>query len=172
MSITTKGLSSKTKPQLSPTAGYGLFASEHIAKGEVILDLSSEEELSITKDEADRRYSAGFDYMVQVDDDRFVITVNRPDQIERGYINHSCNPNCGIKNSLQIVAMRDIKAGEEITFDYAVSESSDYTMRCSCGFSDCRKIITGQDWKREDLQERYNGHFSPYLNERIGKVRK
>ncbi len=39
------------------------------------------------------------------------------------YINHSCNPNSGIKNSVKIVAMKNIRRGEEVTFDYSTSES-------------------------------------------------
>ena len=39
------------------------------------------------------------------------------------YINHSCNPNSGIKNSVKIVAMKNIRRDEEVTFDYSTSES-------------------------------------------------
>ena len=82
---------------------------------------------------------------------------------EADFINHSCNPNCGIKGHLQIVAMRDIESGEEITFDYAMTESSDYSMDCKCGAKNCRKTITGNDWKLPILQKRYNGYFSNYI---------
>ena len=39
-------------------------------------------------------------------------------------VNHSCEPNCGIRNACGLVALRDIKDGEEITYDYCMT---DYT---------------------------------------------
>jgi uncharacterized protein len=46
------------------------------------------------------------------------------------YANHSCNPNCGIKDLFKIVSMRPILKGEEITWDYEMSEDSDWRMNC------------------------------------------
>ena len=89
------------------------------------------------------------------------------------FFNHSCNPNAGIKGHLLIVAMRNIKPGEEITFDYAMidSEKEDY-FKCNCGAKNCRKFITGEDWKKPDLQKRYKGYFSYYIQEKISKSKK
>jgi hypothetical protein len=39
--------------------------------------------------------------------------------------------------------------------------------RCHCGSPDCRRVITGDDWRRKDVQERYQDHFSPFINRRI-----
>jgi hypothetical protein len=67
-------------------------------------------------------------------------------------------------NATQLVAMRDISAGEEITFDYAMSDASDYDeFTCICATAYCRRSITSLDWKLPDLQRRYNGYFSPYI---------
>jgi hypothetical protein len=38
---------------------------------------------------------------------------------------------------------------------------------CSCGSQNCRGNITGEDWKRPDLRERYAGYYMPYLQRRI-----
>lgn len=55
-------------------------------------------------------------------------------------------------------------AGEEVTNDYATSAGTpDFAMRCNCGSSSCRKVITGQDWRRTDLQARYGDHWVPAL---------
>ena len=106
-------------------------------------------------------------------EERFVLG-SRDGRLEPAdFFNHSCEPNAGLKGQLFLVALRDIGAGEEICFDYAmvVSESvgSDvvFTMSCNCGSARCRREITESDWQRPELQRRYQGHFSQYLQERI-----
>ena len=57
------------------------------------------------------------------------------------YINHSCEPNCGLKGRT-VVALRRIRKGEEITIDYSTTEEDPYwRMSCSCGSLRCRKQI-------------------------------
>ena len=52
--------------------------------------------------------------------------------------------------------------------DYAlVTVSPEWRMECHCGTSVCRGVITGNDWQRTELQHRYAGHFSPFINARI-----
>lgn len=59
------------------------------------------------------------------------------------YINHSCNPNSGIKNSVKIVAMKNIRRGEEVTFDYSTSESENgWYLICHCENKNCRRILS------------------------------
>jgi hypothetical protein len=68
------------------------------------------------------------------------------------------------------VALRDIRAGEEVCFDYATSDGSPYDeFECHCGAKACRSHVTGDDWKLPAVQARYAGHFSPYLQARIDK---
>jgi len=43
---------------------------------------------------------------------------------------------------------------------------------CKCGAPDCRKILTGKDWQRADLQKRYAGYFSGYLADKIARQAK
>lgn len=62
------------------------------------------------------------------------------------FVNHSCNPNTGIRNddsgNVVLFALRDIALGEEITFDYATTQSEGYsTMKCQCGEPNCRELI-------------------------------
>ena len=69
-----------------------------------------------------------------------------------------------------LVAMRDIEVGEELGFDYATCDDSNYDeFQCGCGSSICRGTVTGLDWKRSDLREKYDGWFSSYLAKRIKK---
>lgn len=80
-------------------------------------------------------------YTVPIDFDLFM------DPIGLGrYLNHSCDPSCGIKNRTQIVAMRGLEKDEEITIDYAmfVPTKKDYPRVgldipiCRCGTNNCR----------------------------------
>ena len=84
------------------------------------------------------------------------------------WVNHSCDPNAGLVGQIVLVALRDIKVGEEICFDYATSDGSPYDeFECGCGSRLCRHHVTGDDWKLPELQKRYEGHFSPYIQRRI-----
>ena len=73
----------------------------------------------------------------------------------------------GVRGEITFVAMRDIDAGEELTHDWAMTDDDDYSVECKCGATTCRKILTGKDWQRPELQEKYAGYFSAYLTEKI-----
>jgi hypothetical protein len=61
------------------------------------------------------------------------------------YVNHSCEPNTGIRQvdgRVILFALRPIEAGDEITFDYSTTQSGGYwTMACQCGSGGCRGVI-------------------------------
>ena len=82
-------------------------------------------------------------------------------------MNHSCEPNGGLRGEAVLVAMRDIKEGEEITFDYATTECIDGEWECLCGTPACRGTIRGTDWKLLSLQERYGEYWSLFLLRKI-----
>ena len=63
-------------------------------------------------------------HSIQIDDDLYM--VGPDEQEEADYFNHSCAPNTGVVGNILLVAMRDIAAGEEICFDYAMSDAADY----------------------------------------------
>lgn len=109
-------------------------------------------------------------------EERFVLGPADADPEDADFFNHSCDPNSGFSGQIFLVAMRDIRAGEEVTFDYAmtVSESggSDmvFCLHCTCGSPLCRRMITEQDWMLPELQERYRGFFSPYIQDKIAHL--
>ena len=71
-------------------------------------------------------------HALQIDDDLFLASTPPFDPAD--YVNHSCDPNCGIVGSVLLVTMRDVAAGEELCFDYAMTDSDDYDMfGCDCG---------------------------------------
>jgi hypothetical protein len=77
---------------------------------------------------------------------------------------------CG---QIVVVAMRPIMPGEEICFDYAMTDGSPYDeFDCACGSPTCRGRVSGDDWRRPELWARYQGYFSPYLQRRIENLRR
>lgn len=59
---------------------------------------------------------------IQIDENFFICPTSREELKKTGVFNHSCEPNAGFRSSIVLEAIRDIKAGEEITFDYAFCE--------------------------------------------------
>lgn len=87
------------------------------------------------------------------------------------YINHSCNPNCGVHGLFDIVARSDLKAGTEITFDYTMTEDSDWEIpgsTCNCGENSCRgKVGPYRNLPLEKKIE-YWDYTSNWLKEKYG----
>jgi hypothetical protein len=83
------------------------------------------------------------------------------------FSNHSCDPNIGVQGQIVFVALREIATGEELTHDWATTDDDDYSMTCRCGTTTCRGVITGRDWQNKELQRKYHGIFSWYLQRKI-----
>jgi hypothetical protein len=80
------------------------------------------------------------------------------------YLNHSCDPNCGIKELFIIVAMRDISPGEELVWDYDMSEDNyHWDMDCHCGSPLCRGTIGAFRRLSQSIREKYRGYISDWL---------
>ncbi len=147
--------------------GYAVYAAEPIAKGELLVMWSGtlvDSAKLETLPDAFRRHS------LQVEDDLFLVSLTDCEPAD--YVNHSCSPNAGLSGQISLVSMRDIQAGEEITYDYAMSDGSDYDeFPCSCGAPQCRGHVGGKDWRNETLWVRYAGYYSPYLAVRIMRMK-
>jgi len=81
-------------------------------------------------------------HALQIDRQMFLAPSGQIDD----YVNHSCNPNTGIRNDpeggVYLFALKTISLGDEITFDYATTQSGGFlTMVCECGEPHCRGII-------------------------------
>jgi hypothetical protein len=63
-------------------------------------------------------------------------------------------------------ARADRPIDEELTFDYAMNDEPG-EMQCSCGTPSCRGTITGSDWRKPEIQARYDGYFSWFIRHRI-----
>lgn len=147
--------------------GYGLFACESLRKDEVLAVWGG----FVVPGERLGDYSEYTrTHGLQVEEDLFLLPLSEDDPSD--YFNHSCDPNAGLLGQITLVCIRPIEAGEEICFDYAMSDSNAYDeFACGCGSLLCRGQVSAEDWRREDLQERYKGYFSPYLQRRIDALR-
>jgi hypothetical protein len=156
------------KLQARPKAdGHGIFAREPLAKAELLAVFGGVVypwEAFMALPERERSLS------LQVEENLFLV----PDRIGEGdYVNHCCEPNAGLSGQIALVAMRDIQSGEEVCFDYAMSDATPYDeFECQCGAAGCRGRVTGNDWRVPALQERYAGYFTPYVQRRIDALRK
>lgn len=82
--------------------------------------------------------------------------------------NHSCDPTMWPVSASELATRRVIEPGEELTIDYGlISDDEEFRMNCACRTAQCRGIVTGTDWKRADLQHRFEGHWPPGLQRRI-----
>ena len=110
--------------------------------------------------------------IMQWDDDVFSYKTGSEGNTDQYAVNHSCDPTGWMSDAHTITARRDIRAGEEITADYAFWETDETYVSpwiCACGSPLCRERIAGKDWMDEELRERYRGHFSPLINKRIAE---
>jgi hypothetical protein len=145
----------KVELRSSPLGGRGVFARENIEPGEVIAEFDGQ--------------IYPFDYPAWTED-----LLNHAVQFERlrfrdshglaRYVNHSCEPNCGIKGLFKIVSMRIILAGEELAYDYEMIEDSDWwRMQCKCGTPSCRRVIGAYRNLPTERRVRYRGFISEWL---------
>ena len=143
----------------SPVAGQGLFATKPIAQGTVVGQLSGRR---VTTAELQELFKNPPVDTITIDDDEHLVLSNDPRPVV-AYGNHSCDPNMWWIDAVTLEARRDIAAGDEVTSDYGTSTGVDFEMSCTCGSPLCRGVVTGEDWKRPELQARYGDHWIPVL---------
>jgi len=158
-------LSPKTRVGKSAIQGRGLFARRPIRKGEIVAIKGGHVYDARTLAKVKRRIAVSY---IQIAD-RFFIGALTAAEVARNkiFINHSCAPNLGIRGQIMYVARRDIVAGEELTYDWAMEEHGHARALCRCGAPRCRRVLTGRDWMIPRLQRRYRGYFSSYLADKI-----
>jgi hypothetical protein len=131
----------------SPVHGYGVFALRRIRKGTTVIEYLGDR---ITHAEADERYAD----KDEKDNHTFLFTVDSRTVIDAGrngnearFINHGCEPNCEsgiLEKRVFIDAIRTIRAGEELVYDYQITrdpddpDDVDEVFACRCGAPGCR----------------------------------
>jgi len=162
--------SPKVEKRDSPIEGRGLFAKYAIEAGEVVVVKGG---YVMTKAQRDAIGKELGPAEIQITEDLF-IGPTTPRQREGGmmHLNHSCEPNLGLQGQIVYVALRDIASDEELTFDYAMTDDEPIEMQCRCGKPSCRGVITGRDWQKPEVQAKYDGYFSWFIQRRIDAARK
>ena len=158
----------KTEVRESKIHGRGLFACAEISRGEIVAIKGGH---IIDRETLRREITPRLGPVeIQIDDNLFIAPVTGEErESSMLYSNHSCDPNLGVRGEITFVAMREIHVDEELTHDWAMTDDDDYSVQCNCGFSNCRKTLTGKDWQRPDLQKKYAGYFSAYLTQKISQ---
>lgn len=159
----------KTEVRPSPIHGQGLFCSQAIARGEIIAIKGG---AIIPAKQWQTEFTHLQDAEIQIDENFFIGPTTRESRSgSMLYMNHSCDPNSGVAGQIIFVAMRDIEVNEEITHDWATTDDLQYQIKCNCASPHCRGVITGKDWKLPELQEKYKGWFSWFLQRKIDAMR-
>ncbi|MGE5258362.1 MAG: SET domain-containing protein [Hyphomicrobiales bacterium] len=158
----------KTEIRISDTEGRGLFAKEPIRKGEIV-SVRGGHIITRQMEKEIKRPDGYWGYPIA---DEFVLAPLNTQEVESVmmFLNHSCEPNVGILGQVIFVAMRDIDSGEELTIDYAMFGANKEPMRCNCRSSNCRGLITDTDWRIKELQVKYRGYFSSYIQLKINEI--
>ena len=121
--------------------GKGVFANKDIKKGELVKKFSGE---IISLKECLDRVAKGVmnnDDGFQINNEKYLVLDNTSLSF-----NHNCNPNAIFKNDTELVTIKNIKKGHEITYDYSTTVGSNitskmWTMPCKCGSKICRKKL-------------------------------
>jgi len=155
----------KWQLRLDSKSRYGMYALEAIKPGDLVEAHEEQSHVLVSEKHVRENWNAEqqswfAQYAYPLTDEVFVSW--SPDPEHWKPINHSCNPNAWLRG-LNLVARRKIRAGEEITIDYATfyNERMDDFV-CHCGAAGCRKIIRGTDY-REDFVAAYGDHVSDYV---------
>ncbi len=127
----------------SPIHGTGGFARSDLACGTRVIEYVGRR---ISKHESIERCRGGNEYVFSVDEE-----TDLDGNVEWNparFLNHSCAPNCEaelIDGKIWIVALRDIRAGEEVTFDYGYDLEDYRAHPCACGAPECvGYIVAGE----------------------------
>lgn len=159
-------VSEKLEVRDSDIHGKGVFTKEKLTKGEVVIIWGGK---VVTAEE----FSEGNGQKhtnVGIGENLFLVTPNKEEKSVDDYMNHNCNANLWLDDEVTLSAKREIDANEELFIDYVIELTDEnYIMKteCCCGSENCRKSITGKDWKDKQIQDLYLGHFSPFINDRI-----
>lgn len=165
MSATATKPAAARKPKIvvknSRIHGRGVYAGRKLAKGERVIEYKGE---LITWKECDRRPPSDPDdphhtFFFSLSDGKHVIDAAVGGNAAK-WINHSCEPNCEAEeddedNRVFIVALRDIKAGEELNYDYGLITDERITptvkknYECRCGSKDCRGTMLALKSKKK-----------------------
>jgi hypothetical protein len=130
-------LNPKLKVKDTKKYGKGVFADEDIKRRRKIHILDGERVDCLILVERVNSDEESIDDPLQIGKRTYIDL----DRVSRTF-NHSCDPTAGVRNRSELFALRDIKKGEQITYDYSsIIAPTEFRMRCFCGSKKCRHII-------------------------------
>ncbi|MFO1129545.1 MAG: SET domain-containing protein-lysine N-methyltransferase [Rhodospirillales bacterium] len=153
--------------------GFGLFTARSFGTGSIVLDVRDVNYLANVKPYA-QLILLGYSHadVFQVGPDLFLPPYGGLDD----FTNHSCEPNCGLRvdpSGFDMIALRDIAAGEELTYDYSThQEHPEEDMVCHCGTPSCRGTVRSFSQLPSYLRRRYLdlGIVASFIREREGRA--
>lgn len=128
----------------SPIHGNGGFARVDIPSGTRVIEYVGE---IITKQESLARCERSNEYIFAIDDEHDLD--GNVDWNSARFLNHSCEPNCEarfVDGRIWLVAIRDIRAGEELTFNYSYDLVDYREHPCRCGAKACVGFIVAEEF--------------------------
>ena len=168
-------LNPKTELRSSSTHGTGIFATARIDAGEVVIvwgEMWDGRRVITWTADAAQAEAAGAEELLVMRFDTELWSIEPPGTNPGYFINHSCDSNVWMDDAFTLTARRSIEPEEELTIDYALLEPDvEWEFECGCRSPVCRGIVTGDDWRRPELQVRYRSHFSPLINKLIERER-
>jgi SET domain-containing protein len=146
--------------------GRGLFAVKAIKKHEIVAIKGGH---IIDKKTLKAKKNIIGEASCQIADEFFLAPLTKEEYKDvMIFINHSCEPNVGLMGNIIFIAIENIRKNTELTIDYAFYKNeNNYTFACLCKRKNCRKTVTGEDWKIKTLQKKYMPYFSAYLQRKI-----
>jgi len=144
--------------------GKGVFAVKDIPEKTILMRVKGE----VMNFAATRLLGDREAYTIQVEKDQYILT--KPPFC---YVNHSCDPNCALDEDLFLYTIKNIKAGEQMCWDYSTSMlERSWTMSCKCGSPNCRGVIEDFDKLPLGLQNKYisSGLVLPFILRQLKKV--
>ena len=89
------------------------------------------------------------------------------------HMNHSCSGNVGFDENDNFITLKYVRAGEELCYDYSLIVTNPiFKLRCKCGAKNCRKLISGNDWKDPEYRKKNFKNMSPTLKKLIMSMMK
>ena len=138
----------------------GVFAKSNIKKNKKIVEYTGEkiskkegfkrQEIQFQKSRKDKL--KGMDYIFELNKG-FSIDGDTPDNAAK-YINHSCEPNCEVKilkSRIWIFSKKDIKKGEELSYNYGygLEDFKKFRRKCRCGAKKCIGYMVAQNMRKK-----------------------
>ncbi|MBU2562149.1 MAG: SET domain-containing protein [Nanoarchaeota archaeon] len=146
--------------EIKESNGKGLFAKRLIKKGSIVFHFDGK-----IGDDAHTNPES-----LQIDEDKFLESTAGFDN----FLNHSCEPNCNIDwENLNLVALRNIQIGEELSFDYNTAEYDLINMvencsfKCNCGSKNCIGKVKGFRYLTLEQKKEIQKFISPFLKKKF-----